>query len=91
MPVGSNDVKIIISAVDRASKEMQKVTGSGDKMKKNFEGVGKALGIAGVALGTMVTIGSGVKKLADETLEYANQVPVARSPPSAQVQKRRQS
>jgi len=74
MPVGSNDVKIIISAVDRASKEMQKVTGSGDKMKKNFEGVGKALGIAGVALGTMVTIGSGVKKLADETLEYANQV-----------------
>ncbi len=70
----ANQVDIIIKAVDRASGEINKVTGAGSKLAAGFQSLtGFSLG-AGAA---MAAVGAGVKFLqqaVDETVNYATEV-----------------
>lgn len=70
----ANQVDIIIKAVDKASGEINKVTGAGNKLAEGFKSLtGFSLG-AGAA---MAAVGVGVKFLqqaVDETVKYATEI-----------------
>jgi len=70
----ANNVDIIIKAVDRASGEINKVSGSGNKLSAAFKSLtGFSLG-AGAA---MAAVGAGVKfmqQAVDETVNYATEI-----------------
>ena len=77
----ANDVKIIISAVDKASSTLKKVSGELDKVGKSGDGF-KALAAnaktawtaLGVGIGVAVSVGGAIKKIADDTMKYAFEV-----------------
>lgn len=70
----ANQVDIIIKAVDKASGEINKVTGAGNKLAAGFKSLtGFSLG-AGAA---MAAVGAGVEFLrqaVDETVNYATEI-----------------
>ena len=70
----ANSIDIVIKAVDRASGEINKVTGAGNKLSATFKSLtGFSLG-AGAA---MAAVGAGVKfvqQAVDETIAYATEI-----------------
>ncbi len=62
--MGNNDVRIILTAVDRASSELKKVESS---MSSTLTAFGAATGIA-------AGVGLAIKKVVDKTVDYAFQV-----------------
>lgn len=78
----ANDVKIIISAVDKASQTLKKVSGELDKTSKSGASGFKALagsataawGALAAGVGVAVTVGTTIKKLADGFQDYAFEV-----------------
>ena len=77
----ANDVKIIISAVDKASAQLSKVNkelggmeASGKKAGLSMAQIGMAAGAIGAAVGGIIVAGKAVKGLADDFMNYAYQV-----------------
>ena len=77
----ANDVKIIISAVDKASKELNKVNkelggmeASGKKAGLSLNQIGAAIGTVTAVTGAVIGAAIAIKGLADHYMEYGMQV-----------------
>ncbi len=81
----ANDVKIIISAVDNASrvlngvqKELKETGATGTGLASTFGSIASKIGVVagavGAVSGVLVTAGTAAKRLADQYLNYAMQV-----------------
>ena len=70
----ANEVKIIMTAIDRASGEINKVTTAGGKLAAGFKAItGMSLGAA-AAIAGIGEAASWIKKAVDETVTYATQI-----------------
>ena len=69
-----NDVKIVVTAVDKASSELKKINGEIGKAESGFQRWKGAITTVVVITGVAATAAIAIKGLADHTLNYANQV-----------------